>query len=99
MRERRDPYNVIIKPVLTEKSARLAQEQNQYTFHVRLDASKPEIRRAIEKIFDVDVEWVNTIIMKSKPRGVRWISRGRTPRWKKAIVKVKEGQQIPLFEV
>ncbi len=96
---RRDPSNVVIQPILTEKSAKLAAELNQYTFKVRLDATKPEIRQAIEKLFNVDVEWVNTMIVKGKPRGMRWLNRGRTSRWKKAIVKVKEGQKIGIFEV
>jgi large subunit ribosomal protein L23 len=96
---RRDPTNIVICPVLTEKSARLAAKLNQYTFKVRLDATKPEIKQAIEKLFDVDVEWVNTMIVKGKQKGLRWLNRGRTPRWKKAIVKVKEGQKIELFEV
>ncbi|MCS7253072.1 MAG: 50S ribosomal protein L23 [Armatimonadota bacterium] len=96
---RRDPSNIVIRPVLTEKSAKLAAELNQYTFKVRLDATKPEIRRAVEKLFNVDVEWVNVMIVKGKPRGMRWLSRGRTARWKKAIVKVKDGQKIDIFEV
>lgn len=96
---RRDPSNIIIQPILTEKSARLAAELNQYTFKVRLDATKPEIKKAIKKLFNVDVEWVNTLIVKGKPRGMRWLNRGRTPRWKKAIVKVKNGQKIDIFEV
>lgn len=96
---RRDPVNIVIQPILTEKSAKLAAQLNQYTFRVRLDATKPEIKQAIKKLFNVDVEWVNTMVVKGKPRGMRWLNRGRTAIWKKAIVKVKDGQKIDLFEV
>ncbi len=97
----RNPFTILIEPVVTEKSLRLARLYNQYTFKVRLDATKPEIREAVEKIFGVKVTKVNTLTVKPKKRGERWRHIrpvGHTPRWKKAVVTVAKGQTLPVYE-
>ena len=92
----RDYRDIIIKPVITEKSMNL-QAENKYTFYVDTKANKTEIKNAIEKIFEVDVLKVNTINVKGKMKRVgRYI--GRTAAKKKAIVYLKPGQTIKLFE-
>jgi large subunit ribosomal protein L23 len=87
--------SIIIKPVITEKLSRL-QEEGKYTFEVVKNASKPEIRDAVEATYPgVKVAKVNTLIMPSKPKGRYTRSGyqgGRTKVWKKAIVTVKEGE-------
>ena len=89
-------YRDIIKaPIITEKSAELAQNKNTITFSVDVKANKTQIKQAIEKIFDVKVESVNTINVKPRKRRVgRYI--GKTNKVKKAIVKLKEGSSIEL---
>jgi large subunit ribosomal protein L23 len=87
--------SIIIKPVITEKLSRL-QEEGKYTFEVVKNASKPEIKEAVEATYPgVKVAKVNTLIMPSKPKGRYTRSGyqgGRTKVWKKAIVTVKEGE-------
>jgi len=94
----RDPRDIIVRPIITEKSLRLAKE-GKYCFEVALDANKPEIKSAVERLFKVRVDDVHTIRMKGKPRTMFWGRRttGRTKEWKKAIVTVKEGK-IDIFE-
>jgi large subunit ribosomal protein L23 len=87
-------YQVIVAPVVTEKATRL-NELSQVTFRVALDATKPEIKAAVEKLFSVDVEAVNTVVMKGKTKRFRG-REGRRSDWKKAIVKLKAGQAIDL---
>ena len=86
---------VIIRPVISEKSFALA-EAGKYTFRVHDDAHKTEVRQAIEQLFDVGVIEVRTAWVKSKPKR-RGHTSGRTRRWKKAIVQVREGDTIPIF--
>ena len=87
--------DIIIRPIFTEKTERLQQEQNIYTFQVGLQATKPEIKKAVEELFGVKVEWVRTLIMRGKPVSRRFGRRaGRKSKWKKAYVKVAEGQTI-----
>jgi len=93
-----DEYSIVIAPVLTEKSVNMARTQNKYTFKVAKQANKIQIAKAIEQIFDVAVEKVNTIKMRGKRRQHNYKAVGRTPDWKKAIVTLKEGQSIDLFE-
>lgn len=88
-------YDMIIKPVVSEKSYRL-MEQNRYTFEVHRDARKEEIARAVEEIFDVKVIKVNTMNITGKPRRVRY-NKGLSRSWKKAIVTIKDGDTIDLF--
>ena len=87
-------YDIIIKPIITEKSAQLV-ENLQYTFEVAKDANKVEIKNAIEKIFNVKVESIRTINVKPKKRRVGRYS-GLSNRYKKAIVKLADGQTIEL---
>lgn len=86
--------NVIKAPIITEKSADLAQK-NVITFSVDVNANKTQIKQAVEKIFNVKVESVNTINVKPKKKRVgRYV--GKTNRVKKAIVKLAEGSSIEL---
>lgn len=88
--------SVLVQPLITEKLTRLQEEHQQYAFEVDRNASKPEIRRAIEEKYpDVKVGRVNTMIMPSKPKGRYTQSgfvQGRSKVWKKAIITLKEGE-------
>lgn len=89
--------DIILKPIITEKSMDLSS-QKKYVFKVDKNATKPEIARAVEELFKVDVKSVNTINMKKKPKRVRYQS-GYTAQWKKAIVTLKESSKtIEFFE-
>lgn len=92
-------YDVIRRPVITEKSNLMIDDLNQYVFEVDINANKIQIRQAVEDIFDVTVEKINTMIMPPKRgrRGRNWYMR--TKRWKKAIVTLSPGQEIKLFDV
>jgi large subunit ribosomal protein L23 len=90
-----DPTQVIIRPVVSEKSFVLA-EAGKYTFRVHDKAHKTQIRQAIEQLFEVTVVEVRTATVKSKPKR-RGHTSGRTRAWKKAIVQVGEGDSIPIF--
>lgn len=92
----RDPRDIIIKPVVTEKSFSLLEE-NKYTFIVDKRANKTEIKSAVEDIFKVSVLGVNTINVKGKPKRVGKHAGYKADR-KKAIVTLKPGQKIPLFD-
>jgi len=85
-------YNIIVAPVITEKST-AASEQNKVVFRVSRDATKPQIKAAIEKLFDVKVESVNTIVRKGKNKVFRG-ERGRQSDVKNAVVTLAEGQRI-----
>lgn len=87
-------YQVILAPVVTEKATRL-NESSQVTFKVPLDATKPEIRQAVEKLFSVNVEAVNTLVMKGKAKRFRG-RKGQRSDWKKAVVRLQAGQTIDL---
>ena len=91
-----DPTQVIIRPVVSEKSFVLA-EAGKYTFRVHDKAHKTQIRQAIEVLFDVRVLEVRTASVKSKPKR-RGHTSGRTRAWKKAIVQVGPGDTIPIFQ-
>jgi large subunit ribosomal protein L23 len=91
-----DASQIIIRPVVSEKSYVLATA-DKYTFRVHPDAHKTQIRQAIEQLFDVNVVEVRTVSVKSKPKR-RGLTTGRTRSWKKAIVQVKPGQSIPIFQ-
>jgi large subunit ribosomal protein L23 len=92
-----DPHQVIIRPVISEKSYNLIEVEGQYTFQVDRRANKNQIRQAIESAFDVSVAKVNTANVKSKPKR-QGLTRGRTAVWKKAVVKLGPGERIELFE-
>jgi large subunit ribosomal protein L23 len=91
-----DPSQVIIRPVVTEKSYVLA-DAGKYTFRVHDKAHKTQIRQAVEQMFEVKVVDVRTATVKSKPKR-RGVTSGRTRHWKKAIVQVREGDTIPIFQ-
>lgn len=87
--------DIILAPVITEASMDMAQ-QKKYVFKVAIDANKPEIAKAVEELFKVDVKDVNTITMKRKPRRVR-LAVGYTAEWKKAIVTLKDDSKTIEF--
>jgi large subunit ribosomal protein L23 len=87
----------LIRPLITEESSILQAEQNKYTFEVHRSATKIDIRNAIEDMFDVTVSSVRTLNMPGKDRRVGR-SVGRRPDWKKAIVKLAEGETIDMFK-
>lgn len=92
--------SVLKKPLITEKSTRISEKLNQYGFVVEKEASKPEIKKAIEEMYGVNVTNISTAIYagKSKSRFTkRGLFAGRRPAFKKAIVTLKEGQKIDFF--
>ncbi len=101
----RDHFDVIVRPVVTEKSARDIEERNVYTFVVDEGANKHDIRHAVEKIWDVSVEGVRTMRYAGKARRAflgrmsRERTMGRRPSWKKALVTLAEGDHIEFYEV
>lgn len=86
-------FHVILAPHVSEKSSRLADRHRQIALEVRPDASKPEIKRAVEKLFNVEIEAVTVINMKGKTKQTGRRS-GRRKDWKKAYVRLKPGQDI-----
>ncbi|MGQ9496867.1 MAG: 50S ribosomal protein L23 [Desulfotomaculales bacterium] len=92
----KDARDVIIRPVVTEKSMALL-EQNKYTFFVYPDANKTEIKKAVEELFKVKVLKVNTIRRRGKQKRVRRVV-GLTPETKRAVVTLRPGDKIEIFE-
>ena len=92
-----DIYKIIQKPLVTEKSTEILQDGNWVSFRVHLNANKIQIREAVEKIFDVNVLRVNTSIVRGKQRRFGK-SVGVTKPWKKAVLRLKDGDKIELFE-
>ena len=92
------PRNIIISPIITEKSSNQVASLNTYSFKVSINANKIEIKTAIEKIFSVKVLDVNTIRMMGKPKRLGKYE-GKRPDWKKAIVTLRAGDKIADFEV
>jgi large subunit ribosomal protein L23 len=93
----RAPRDVIIRPLMTEKSMRLKDEQNTVTFQVRPDANKVEVRRAVEAVFNVKVADVRTASYEGKLKRMGR-HQGRRADWKKAIVTLQPGHKIELVE-
>jgi large subunit ribosomal protein L23 len=91
-----DPRQILIAPVVSEKSYSLIGE-NKYSFRVHEKAHKTQIRQAVEEVFDVKVESVNVLKVRPKPKR-RGLRTGRKPGWKKAIVELREGDRIEIFE-
>jgi len=91
-----DPRQVLIAPVVSEKSYSLI-EDSKYSFRVHSKAHKTQIRQAVEELFDVTVLSVNVVTVKPKPKR-RGFHRGTRPGWKKAIVQLAEGDKIDIFE-
>lgn len=110
----RPPQEILIRPVITEKSSALQYDgtdatlpdevrertevRPKYTFEVAPDATKVEVREAVEALFDVTVQSVRTMNVPGKKRRQGRSPMGRTPGWKKAIVEVAPGEMIDLFE-
>lgn len=92
-----NPYQVIKRPLLTEKTNTLKANNNQLAFEIDFRASKVDVRRAVEKLFEVKVAGISTAIVHGKMKTVGR-SRGRQPNWKKAVVTLQEGQNVELFE-
>ena len=92
-----DARQIIIRPIVTEKSTDLMADETKYTFEVDMRANKTQIKNAIEEIFKVNVLKVNTSRVRGK---IRRMGRyeGRTSEWKKAVVTLEQGQRIEVFE-
>jgi large subunit ribosomal protein L23 len=90
-------HRTIVRPLITEKSSAAYQARGEYTFEVHSDASKPQIRSAIEQLFGVKVTGVWTMNVRGKDRRMGKTA-GRRPNWKKAIVTLREGDTIEIFE-
>ena len=90
------PSEVLLAPVLSEKSYSLIEER-KYAFKIHPDAHRTQVRQAVEQLFDVHVERVNILKVQAKPKR-RGLIKGTRPGWKKAIVQVREGETIPIFE-
>ncbi len=98
----REPYEVVVQPIVSEKTTR-QMEGNTYTFKVALDANKIEVKRAVEKLFDVTVTDVRTMMYAGKAKrgamGRQNRTLGRRPAFKKAVVTLAEEDHIELYEV
>jgi large subunit ribosomal protein L23 len=92
-----DVYKIVKKPLVTEKGTVMLSEGNRVTFKVHLDANKIEIREAVQKIFSVTVLQVNTQVVRGKRKRFGK-AMGQTRSWKKAMVQLKEGDKIEIFE-
>lgn len=97
----KDPRLVILEPILTEKALRLRDSNNQYLFKVAASANKIDVKRAIQKRFSVKIKSVQVVNVKGKPKQ-RMTKQGRvsgyTPRFKKAIVSLAEGESMDFLE-
>jgi large subunit ribosomal protein L23 len=93
----KNPRKIIKVPLVSEKGTNMRLDQNKYVFKVDKKANKLEIKRAIEELFKVKVEDVATMMMHGKPKRMGRFE-GRRPDWKKAIVRLKKGEIIELFE-
>jgi large subunit ribosomal protein L23 len=91
-----EPYQVILRPLVTEKGMHRSTRHNQYAFEVDPAAGKDDIRRAVEDLFNVKVVKVNTQSRRGKPRKHRF-KAGQTKAWKKAIVTLHEENRIDFF--
>jgi large subunit ribosomal protein L23 len=90
-------HRTIVRPIITEKTSKGYQDRGEYTFEVHPDATKPQIRIAIEQLFGVKVTDVWTANQRGKEKRMGKTT-GRRPNWKKAIVKLREGDSIEIFE-
>ena len=90
------PNEVLLAPVVSEKSYGQI-ENRRYSFRVHKDAHKTQIRQAVEQLFDVKVTRVNVVAVPAKPKR-RGLFKGTRPGWKKAIVQIRQGESIPIFE-
>lgn len=93
----RNPHDIIIKPLLTEKSTGLKDRENKLAFKVHKDANRVEVKRAIEEIFKIKVRDVNIMNLKGKKKRMGKFL-GKRPDWKKAIVSLKPGEKLDILE-
>ena len=93
----REPRDIVRRARITEKGTRIREGQNGYLFEVARDANKIEVKKAVEAIFNVKVSTVRTLRVHGKPKKVGRHA-GHRPDWKKAIVTLKKGETIELFE-
>jgi len=91
-----DSRDILIRPIITERGSN-SMAIGRYTFEVFIGANKPQIKKAVEDLFKVHVMDINTMIVKGKVRGIGR-SKGKRKNWKKAVVSLREGDSIPLFE-
>lgn len=91
-------HRTIVRPIVTEKTSSSYQARGEYVFEVASDATKPAIRQAVERLFGVKVTGVWTMNMRGKPRRGMGRTAGVRPSWKKAIVTLKSGDKIDIFE-
>ncbi len=90
--------DVLVEPLITENSWELQEKENKYVFRVHPEATKPQVRNAVQEIFDVNVLKVNTLNVKGKPRRERLNQeKGSRRSWKKAYVRLSEGDRIDVF--
>ena len=99
MMHQNNPYQIIVRPMITEKALAGGEKKREYTFRVAIDANKREIKWAVEAAYGVKVQSVNTVVVKGKVRHARMRGArpGKRADVKKAIVKLAEGQQIALM--
>jgi large subunit ribosomal protein L23 len=90
------PNEVLLAPIVSEKSYSLIDD-NKYSFRIHPDAHKTQVRQAVEELFDVRVERVNIVKVQAKPKR-RGMTRGTRPGWKKAIVQLRQGDTIEIFQ-
>ncbi|HPI95555.1 MAG TPA: 50S ribosomal protein L23 [Gammaproteobacteria bacterium] len=86
-------YNTLLSPVISEKSNRVGEQSNQYVFKVAVSSNKTDVKTAVEKLFEVKVEDVKILKVKGKTKSFRG-KPGKRPDWKKAYVRVQQGQMI-----
>ena len=94
---KKEPYQIVRRPIITEKTTRLLETENKYAFRVDPRANKMEIKEAVEGLFNVNVVNVTTMNVRGKPKQRRFGDGGKRANWKKAIVQLKEGDSIELF--
>jgi large subunit ribosomal protein L23 len=94
---KKQQYQIIRRPIVTEKSTRLLDTENKYAFRVDPRANKMEIKEAVESLFNVKVVDVTTMNVRGKPKQRRFREGGKRANWKKAIVQLRQGDSIELF--
>jgi len=97
----RNVYEVLKRPILTEKMLKLQEQKHKYAFEIDKNSNKIEVKKAVQDKFDVTVEEVNISIVKGKSKNLntrRGLTRGKRPDWKKAIVTLRKGDSINFFE-
>ncbi len=92
-----DLHQIVVKPLITEESSAAFQARGEYVFEVHPDATKPQIREALKQLFGVNAVSVRTMQMR-RNAVARARTRGLTARWKKAIVTLKDGESLAVFE-